>query len=141
MSNKQGIMIFEFLSNEILIECFEYIIFIYTIPCVSNTFIMVPNRIKYCHNLINNVNTFDSVTDLTVYQDALTENCPYYFSNITSLTLKAWYNYPISTLTTKHIEYLKLIVNLFNLKHLNMPDYVYKLESSSVLLEILKKSP
>ncbi|CAF1403072.1 unnamed protein product [Adineta steineri] len=43
-------------------------------------------------------------------------------------------------LTNQHIQILKTIVNLFNLKHLNI-ERIYGIENTLVLLEILKQSP
>ena len=113
----------------------EYVIdiqsaLIYTIPYLSNEFILIPNNIRY----LNNVNMFRSATDLTLNQDKLTENCQYYFSNITSLILTG------QELTKHSFEYLKMIVNLFHLKHLTL-SWSCQIESSSILLELLEQAP
>ncbi|CAF4300293.1 unnamed protein product [Adineta steineri] len=43
-------------------------------------------------------------------------------------------------LTNQHIQMVKTIVNLFNLKHLNI-EGIYGIENALVLLEIFKQSP
>ena len=88
---------------------------------------------RYNGALTNNANTFDNVTDLILSCNVLNEKCDYRFSNVTSLTLRN------DCLRTEHMEPLKRIVNLFNLKHLDFPEFV-PLSSSQVLLEILKEA-
>jgi hypothetical protein len=103
---------------------------------MSNTFQLEPNGKRYYNNLINNIDTFVNVTNLTLYERTLTENCEYYFSNVTSLILALESN---KSVTIEHIEYLKMIINLYNLKHLCISNqYIL---NSSVLLEIFKQAP
>jgi hypothetical protein len=111
---------------------------IYTIPYISNTYEITSKNIRYTDHLINNVNTFVNVTDLTLADEILTENCQHYFSNVTSLTI----NHPNfrSLLTIERIEHLKKIINLFNLKHLCIVQ-IGNVEISSAFLEILKEAP
>jgi hypothetical protein len=110
--------------------------FIYTIPYVSNEHILLPNTKRYYNNLRNNANTFINLRNLELYQKNLTKGCEYYFPNVISLTLISSDD---DCLTRKRIDYLKNIVNLFNLKHLDISNY--NATSSSVLLNILKQAP
>jgi len=87
------------------------------------------------------MNTFDNITDLLIYHDALTEKCQYHFSNVISLELGDLSPFADdSLLDQKHLESLKIIVNLSNVKDLKIWSR-YKLKTSSVLLEILKQAP
>jgi len=120
----------------------EYVIqdrstFIHTIPYPLNIYQLEQDEIRHSNNSLNNINKFVNVTDLKIYPSVLTENYQYYFSNVTSITLCArrFGSHP----TTKYIEYLKQIVNLSNLKHLDTMSNL-KIESSSVFLELLKET-
>jgi hypothetical protein len=64
----------------------------------------------------------------------INEKCDYKFSNVKSLTISDEY------LRTEQMEPLKRIVNLFNLKHLDVSEH-RTIASSTVLLEILKEAP
>ncbi|CAF4056913.1 unnamed protein product [Adineta steineri] len=77
---------------------------------------------------------------LTLQLNILIEEYSYYFSNITSLRLVPSETLGHRMLTNQHIQILKTIVNLFNLKHLNI-ERIYGIENTLVLLEILKQSP
>ena len=122
----------------------EYLVFksyalIYTIPYMFHTYKLIPYTKIYRNNLVNNSKTFQNVTDLTIDPDALIKDCQYYFSHITSMILGSewyWSNKPI--LTKTHTENLKMIINLSNLKQLNISRY--QLETSTVLLELLKQA-
>ncbi|CAF1170187.1 unnamed protein product [Rotaria sp. Silwood1] len=110
--------------------------FIYTIPYISNTFELGPNTKRFPNKLTNNSNIFDEVTDLTLHNEVKKDQNQYYFSNVESLTLRIWEE----NQNQINIYYLKFIVNLSNLKHLNI--YLYhKMLSSKELLKILKESP
>ncbi|CAF1289709.1 unnamed protein product [Rotaria sordida] len=76
----------------------KYSAWIYTIPYLSNKYVAHIDDIRYSNNLINNVNTFGNVADLTLDDDSPTKNCQFYFSNVTSLIL----NY--RNLTKQNIE-------------------------------------
>ena len=108
--------------------------FIYTIPYPSNMYKLIQSNITYSKCLRNDVNIFDNVINLTIDYDTLTEYRHYYFSNVTSLTL----THP--ELIKKDFNYLKMIIKLFNLKHLNIC-YFFQIKSSSILLELLKEAP
>ncbi|CAF4148536.1 unnamed protein product, partial [Adineta steineri] len=88
----------------------------------------------------NKIDIFKNVTDLTLHLDILTKECSYYFSNIISLTLVPSTILGQRMLTNQHIRILKTVINLFNLKHLNI-GRIYGIEDSLVLLEIFKQSP
>ncbi|CAF4139736.1 unnamed protein product [Adineta steineri] len=92
------------------------------------------------NNDYNKIDIFKNVTDLTLHLDILTKECSYYFANVTSLRLVPSAKLEHRTLTNQHIRILKTIINLFNLKHLNI-GRIYGIENSLVLLEILKQSP
>jgi hypothetical protein len=111
---------------------------IYTVPYTSNTY-----RLTLCSNkLINNFHTFDNVTDLTLCYEATREKCVYYFSNVVSLKLET--TFVGSKQNDNHIlriEYIKsitMIINFYNLKHLDISSY-FAIETSS-LLEIFKQT-
>jgi hypothetical protein len=117
----------------------EYVIrdksvFIHTIPYPFNKYRLEQDEIRQS----NNMNTFVNVTDLTIYPSIFTENSQYYFSNVTSISLYAGrFGFH---LTTQYIQYLKRIVNLSNLKHLDIMCN-FKIENPSIFLELLKETP
>ena len=117
---------------------------IYTIPYISNKYHLVPIINGYSNPSMNSSNIFNNVTDLTMVIEAITNNVQYYFPNLKSLKLlnkHALVNERIrSQLELKHIEYLKVIINLSNLKHLFIPRYI-QIESPSIMLQILKEAP
>ena len=119
--------------------CFEYIqedhsISIYTIPYVSDTYKLQYNFTNSSNNLVN---TFVNVKNLILKRKQLVENSKYYFPNVTSLKLTT--DYSDTFPTTEHIPYLKMMINLFKLKHLGIPDNENK--DASFLLEIFKQTP
>ncbi len=111
----------------------DRLVFIHTIPYPFNKYRLEQDEIRHS----NSINTFVNVTDLTIYPSMFTENTEYYFSNVTSISLcggRFGFN-----LTTKYIQYLKQIVNLCNLKHLDIMNS-FKIENSSTFLELLKET-
>jgi hypothetical protein len=114
---------------------------IYTTPYISERFVLIPSTRRYCIKWMNNINTFDNIRDLTIHPDAMTEQCEYHFSHVISLELgdssALAHN---SLLYKKHIEFLKMIVYLSNVKNLKIRSNC-QLKTSSVLLEILKQAP
>jgi hypothetical protein len=115
---------------------------IYTIPYVLDTYQLMLNSNRYCNESIGNFNIFKNTTNVTINCDALTENCQYYFPYVTSITLN--YSTSIneinSVLQKQHIVSLKKVVNLSNVKHLDI-SYFYKLKTANVLSEFLKEAP
>lgn len=91
---------------------------------------------------MNNVNTFDNVSDLILYQESIILKDLYHFPNITSLTLEnKTYLKDVDDhfLKMEHIQSLKMIVNLSNIKHLTISS-ICEIESSSVLLPLRKET-
>jgi hypothetical protein len=83
---------------------------------------------------MHDVNVLDNVINLTIYYDIITENYQCHFSNIISLTLGEAELFGISfLLKIEHTEYLKMIVNLYNVKHLTISSSC-KLETSSTTI-------
>jgi hypothetical protein len=125
----------------------EYVLYdnsayIYTIPYISNTYMITPHTNRYPNKSINDANTFDNVLNLILYQEAFTLKSSFYFSNVISLSLgKILYSNDahIDFLKIEHINFLKMIVNLSNLKHLTISS-TCKIESSSVLLQLIKET-
>jgi hypothetical protein len=114
---------------------------IYTIPYISERFVLTPYTRRCYNKLMSNTNTFDNITDLVIYPDAIKENCQYHFSNVMSLELGDSSAFADdSLLDEKQIESLKMIVNLSNVKDLKIWSKC-KLKTPSVLLEILKQAP
>ena len=114
---------------------------IYTVPYILDTYVLTSNISRYFDESLNNVNTFDHVRNLTLIPDLITEKCQYHFSNVTSLALGD--PLPFTTMISqdiKHIDYLKMIVNFWNIRHLAIGKSL-KLETPSGLLKILKESP
>jgi hypothetical protein len=115
---------------------------IYTVPYMLKKYELKSTTKRYYGELTNNANPFDNVTDLILDSDVINEKCDYKFSNVKSLTFCNVTSLTISDeyLTTEHMESLKRIVNLFNLKHLDVSEG-RTIASSTVLLEILKEAP
>jgi hypothetical protein len=111
-------------------------IYIYTIPCILTNGILYPNCKRYSNHLQNNINTFVNMTHLKLYSDTLTKDCEYYFSNVISLKLISENN---EFLTIERIKYLEKIVNLFNLKHLDISELDNI--NNSLLLKIIEQVP
>ncbi|CAF3760680.1 unnamed protein product [Rotaria sp. Silwood1] len=117
--------------------------YVYTIPYISDTYMLTPYTNRYCKKSINNLNIFNNVTNLILYEKIIRDKCEFYFSNVESLTLEnvtdtlEYNNYYF--LCVEHVQFLKTIVNLINLKHLNISSKC-NIDVSPVLLEILKQS-
>ena len=115
---------------------------IYTIPYVSDRYELMLNTIRCCNDSMSNFNIFKNTTDVSINFDALIESCQYYFPSVTSLTLKysRLNNENNSVLEEQCVASLKKVVNLSNVKHLDI-SYFCKLESPDVLSELLKEAP
>jgi hypothetical protein len=109
---------------------------IYTIPYCKNRFHLVLDLKNYPNNLRNCAHTYKNITYLALYIGSVTENDEYYFPNIIELELILNSD---TSLTIEHIEYLKGIVNLFNLEYLNIVHYKI-LSDTSLLLMIFKEA-
>ncbi|CAF4005416.1 unnamed protein product, partial [Rotaria sordida] len=109
---------------------------IYTIPYFSNVYQLKKPTHRYTSELINHLNIFQNVIYLTLASAVITDKCQYYFSNVKSLTIIP-FKYDHNLL---HVQFLKIIINLSNLKYLDVSK-IWKMLTSSILLEILKESP
>jgi hypothetical protein len=76
---------------------------IYTIPYISDRYVIQSDAESYCPKLINHVNEFDNVTDLIIQPSVLTEKCQYHFSHVTSVSL--WYYDDGPLLEMKQIQF------------------------------------
>ncbi|CAF1269335.1 unnamed protein product, partial [Rotaria sordida] len=114
----------------------KYKAFIYTIPYLKTGYKLEMDSQRFPNKLINHSNTFDKVTYLGLYDANLTDKCHYHFSNIESLILFTSYlvQYEID------ISYLKMIVSLSHIKHLDMSMYE-RIILSREFLKILKELP
>ncbi|CAF1418668.1 unnamed protein product [Adineta steineri] len=128
--NEKG---YQYINNE-----YKQMISLLDIQSTTNRKLEKRKRIE--NSDYNKIDIFKNVTDLTLHLDILTKQCSYYFANITSLRLVPSTILGQRMLTNQHIQIVKTIVNLFNLKHLNI-EGIYGIENSLVLLEILKQSP
>jgi hypothetical protein len=120
----------------------EYSAVIYTIPYLCDTYTLTPFKFKYSNTLMNNSHTFNNVKDLLLYQEVLTCESSYHFSNVISLTLENHLCVKNATdhfLQLEQIKSLKLIVNLSNIKHLTISSTCH-FKTTSVLLQILKQT-
>ncbi|CAF0801597.1 unnamed protein product [Adineta steineri] len=107
---------------------------IYTIPYISERYILKSSTYKYSHPSINHVDKYNHVTDLVVYPDALTEACQERFPHVTSvILLTPWYQKENLLMKRRHIESLKMVINLSQVTHMNIPKQLLK---PSRLLEI-----
>ncbi|CAF2861897.1 unnamed protein product [Rotaria sp. Silwood2] len=116
---------------------------IYTTPYLSNDYTLYPNTKKYHSKSISNFNTYNNVTTLRLYLEALIDFNQDYFDNVKSLILTCRFygrNHTYLHLKIQDIEYLKMIMNLYNLTHLEI-SLLCRLESPLVLLKLLKEAP
>jgi hypothetical protein len=85
---------------------------------------------------MNNLNTFDQVTSVTLNHEVISDKCQYYFSNVKTLRLITSDQNENLIQKPINIHYLKMIVNLSNLTCLDILQY-----ESILLLDILKEAP
>jgi hypothetical protein len=70
---------------------------------------------------MHDVNVFDNVINFTIHPNMITQKFQCHFSNVNSLTLgEPEPCLEDSSLKIEHTEYLKMIVNLYNVKHLTI---------------------
>jgi hypothetical protein len=117
----------------------EYIVrdtslFIHTIPYPFNKYSFELNQSRHS----NSINTFVNVTHLTTYLRVFNEDYQDYFPNVSSLSLST-VSYG-SYLTDKYIQYLKQIINLSNIKRLEIMKSL-RLDDPLTLLELFKQTP
>ncbi|UJR06692.1 hypothetical protein I4U23_010978 [Adineta vaga] len=116
---------------------------IYTIPYPSNKFeigLFNMDTTRYQNGLINSINTFDNVKELTIDVRMFTENNEYYFSNINSLTCEDPYTMPryYTVITYSSFKTIQIMVNLSSLKHLSIGDSQF--ETSDIFKEIFQSA-
>jgi hypothetical protein len=94
----------------------RYSAYIYTIPYISNTYILTPYTNRYSNKLINNFNKFNNVTNLILYQKTMKNKYEFYFSNVESLILenelKSSKYCEDRFLHEEHVLSLKMIINV-----------------------------
>ncbi|CAF1452759.1 unnamed protein product, partial [Rotaria sordida] len=122
----------------------DYSAVIYTIPYILNTYTLTIDSIRYSNKLVNQFNTFDNVTDLIIDDQVLTKKVSHHFrfSKVVSLTLRSstyMWNKNDNSILREYIESLRTIVNLSNIKHLDISND-HHMEMSFILLEILKEA-
>lgn len=111
----------------------DYSASLYTVPYIMNSFTLeIPTK-RYWNKIFN---TFDNVTNLTLYHGVLKETCEYYFSYVNSLTLLPSEEYYKPNLGNGTIKTLGSIVNLSNIKHLGL-SVKFRLKDPGVLIRIL----
>jgi hypothetical protein len=119
-------------------EIDSLLVSVYTLPYARSEYTLTTMKHEY-----GNSNEFDNVNKLSIWTRAITDDSPYYFRNIQSLRLtngynnegkKDWYE-----LRTEQIEFLGMIVNLSNIKHLII-DKECRM-TSSFLSKLLKNMP
>ncbi|UJR07124.1 hypothetical protein I4U23_011412 [Adineta vaga] len=112
---------------------------IYTIPYPFHTFEYTGEMKESTNKSIKHVNSFDNVTNLTIFPQMLIENSQYYFPNVLSLTIEqkfeSW-NGEYYKMTDQNAKCLLEMVNLSNIKHLTINGILF--ESSTVLKDIIK---
>ena len=87
------------------------------------------------------INTFENVTNLTLYHATLKEKIyQYYFPNVASLTIFPPDDAHRSALETRARKSLRNITNPSNLKHLGI-SFKFRIKDSSTLLYMLQEFP
>jgi hypothetical protein len=115
---------------------------IYTVPYISNEYEIMPHSKRYYHESTNSMNTFVNVRDLTIYLQNIPDNYEYHFSNVKSLQLEVTEygkDQDRPCLNIKHIECLKMLINMDNLIQLKIP-LGCQWKSPSVILQLLKEA-
>jgi hypothetical protein len=112
---------------------------IYTIPYTFNNYELFSDTNRYSNHTMNNSNIFDNVRCLTAIADGITEKCQYHFPHLNKLILGDTTKFDSGYfLLMKHIENLKMIVNLATIKDLTINRC--KLETKFVVTNILKEA-
>jgi hypothetical protein len=116
---------------------------IYTIPYMSNNYLLMPHTKRYCNASVKNSNIFDNVTDLTLFIEAMKDTWDSYFANVTSLRLdndRIDENHAYPFLKNKHIRSLNTIVNVCHLTHLDISSKC-RMKSPIIILHLLREIP
>jgi hypothetical protein len=120
----------------------KYSAVIYTIPYLLDIYTLKPHTKTYSKRFMNNSHTFNNVKELILYQKAITSEASCYFSNVRSLVLDnciCIQDGDDYLLNRKHIQSLKMIVNLSYVKHVTITSSC-QLKTASVLLQLLKQT-
>lgn len=114
---------------------------IYTIPYPFDEFQLLLDCDRYYNETIDHINTFDNVKKLSVDPQKLTENDPYYFSKIESLSFgcQIWEKVKYTTMNYSHLKYIQTTMNLSNIKHLTLLGG-FQFETPDIFIEILKSA-
>ena len=110
---------------------------IHTVPYLVEDFKLKKPSIKY---ELNKSNKFDYVKRLILYYEACTDQCQYYFSNLTSLTMGCESKRMNISSGEQIFEFISFIINLSNLQHLSI-SHLTEENMEFLLGEIFKKSP
>ncbi|CAF1472686.1 unnamed protein product [Adineta steineri] len=105
---------------------------IYTVPYISKSFELEENTKRSNYRSINISNIFKQVENLTFIYNETKDYSSFYFPNVISLKIQ-------QKKETKYLQSLKSIVNLSNIKHLDISLY-QKGSLSEELIEILRES-
>jgi hypothetical protein len=108
-----------------------HLLHIYTIPYLSNNFNIESAMKRITRGFVNNSNIFDNVTNLTLIRERITDKCLFRFPNVSSLKLLDSIQQPNELL-------LKMIVNLSNLKHLDISMYQKGILSGELLIILIE---
>ena len=91
--------------------------FLYTIPYLVDSKSIPLHSIRY----FNHINTFDNVRELNISDQDITQQCQYYFSNVTLLRIISLHKILNKDQEENFVSSLKRIVNLSNIEHIDIP--------------------
>ncbi|CAF3783858.1 unnamed protein product [Rotaria sp. Silwood1] len=113
---------------------------IFTIPYLNDTRPMCLKYVRHFYTRIDHSKTFDNVTDLYLTSEELMTSNGFYFPNIRSLIIHSLPVFANESNEERFIRSLKRIMNLSNVKHLEIP-LCSQTTGSTILLMILKEAP
>ncbi|CAF4126108.1 unnamed protein product [Rotaria sp. Silwood2] len=113
---------------------------IFTIPYLNDTRLMGLKYVRHFNTRIDDSKTFDNVTDLHLPGKELMTSSGFYFPNIRSLVIHSLPVFANESDEQIFIRSLKRIMNLSNVKHLEIP-LCSQTTRPTILLEILKEAP
>ena len=115
---------------------------IYTVPYMLDSYEIMCNAKRYYSHPLKSADAFAKVTNLEVNIAAMTDLDQYYFPNVKSLALNnecAAADHDYAYLKHKHISYLRSMVNLAHVTHLEISS-TFRWKSSSVILQLIKEA-
>ena len=115
----------------------------YTIPYISGYFRVWRFLGRYSCRSIDESDKSINVKCLSLHHTVVTQNSQFYFPNVKSLTLENCDDskYDVNCLLKlEDVIVLKGMVNFYNIETLNIFGYC-RIDSSSILLQILKEAP